>query len=1329
MFDKIKLLTIIILLIFVYKSVSSQTLNSPSNIIPLSANNLSEVIINDTIELNEEEILERKKLIQNEYVFKNDLENFYSKRANENLTLQGYEFFKNSSLMFSERINTVNGSRQDDYIINPGDEIIIVFQGGRNQNIKQSVQRDGMLYLDFTTPISAVGRSLKELKKEIISRVKNSLVETSAYISLGRVNSITVNINGEVILPGVYNVNPFSSLIDILLKAGGIKKSGSLRKIKIINRQGTSEIDLYDYLFGLSETFQIDIISNKTTIIVPPIGETVAASGNFSKKGIYEIIDNKNTVHDLVRYARKYSLPGNIKLTRNSLIGNTEKNSYSKVNINDYLKSGDIIFSYFTDMDFEPSVELLGAVKNPGVYPFSRYGSLSKLTPNINHLNEDSYNLSVLIQRYDEKTLKYKFLIKNLNKFFNKKQDIKLRANDKIYFFSNSNIEFLSSKIMYQAYNINYSGSCKLINEFSKKINVNNNIKLTYLDAYFKSVEPIYSNFSGQPIPSDSSFDNYSGTGYVVVNESEFSSGTENENDCKKVPDIFVENPFLLIEIFNHLVDVRGSIDRPGLYLFDYKQDVMDLINFTGSSNNSFILSPDKKTVDVGVNTVKIDGAIKYPSFINISTELFLSNIIKNENYFLRTTHPFFALIVRKSKRSGIQKLISFNPSLITTGFEDIKLQPSDSIIFFRIDDLHQIKDYYKETLVETVDPIDVLKTANDNELKTKKLDLNMPILIEDNLSIINSQYKEEIDINDLATSSEENTNIKTSPENNQTILDNKPLLKNCSLFPDVFAKSKSLCSRLFDILKASIIYVEGGVNSPNLYFVGDYVDVNEVINYAGGFAYNAEINNVEVSNASANLQNSNFIYPGGRVFVNSRNLYKNEVKLVGSIQNERTLSFKPNLRLSDFFKSFSTFTKDAYLFFGTIKRSDYSTNTSKLIPFSPIDVVEGKQDVQIKPGDIINVYTNDQINNLINTHNIHNEIQTPELEFDANTNLPLITGDIPILIKSLSIQVEGSVVKPGKVLVASSISLEKLIEIRGGLNNETNYNAEIVFSEKDNINNYTLNSRYVDIRNDLNIKVFPGSLVRFPKSKNDLSLGYVQILGAVNQPGEYRILRGDTIFSLLKRSGGLSDNAYLKGLVFTRTSEKNREKNSIKRLKRELEKAVLVALENQSSSNRVNLSDISALRELIISANTFEPIGRVIGDFDNIEALKNTSVVSGDKISIPQKPNSITVIGEVMSPGSILWDSKSKANSYIQKAAGFTELAERKKVFVIAPNGQASSKGGLWSTSNILLPGSTIVVPRRIQLASVLDRVSAITSVIYQLTVTLAGIDNLLND
>ena len=80
-----------------------------------------------------------------------------------------------------------------------------------------------MLYLDFTTPISAQGRSLGEIKKEITTRVDNALTETKVYISLGKINQISITIAGEVNFPGIYYASPFSNILDVLLTAGGIK--------------------------------------------------------------------------------------------------------------------------------------------------------------------------------------------------------------------------------------------------------------------------------------------------------------------------------------------------------------------------------------------------------------------------------------------------------------------------------------------------------------------------------------------------------------------------------------------------------------------------------------------------------------------------------------------------------------------------------------------------------------------------------------------------------------------------------------------------------------------------------------------------------------------------------------------------------------------------------------------------------------------------------------------------------------------------------------------------------------------------------------------------
>ena len=85
------------------------------------------------------------------------------------------------------------------------------------------------------------------------------------------------------------------------------------------------------------------------------------------------------------------------------------------------------------------------------------------------------------------------------------------------------------------------------------------------------------------------------------------------------------------------------------------------------------------------------------------------------------------------------------------------------------------------------------------------------------------------------------------------------------------------------------------------------------------------------------------------------------------------------------------------------------------------------------------------------------------------------------------------------------------------------------------------------------------------------------------------------------------------------------------------------------------------------------------------------------------------------MTPGSVLWNSKKKVSDYINVAAGFTELADKERVFIIQPNGQAKRQGGLWKSSNQLRPGSTIIIPRRIQLASSLEKISAVTEIFYQ--------------
>ena len=91
-----------------------------------------------------------------------------------------------------------------------------------------------------------------------------------------------------------------------------------------------------------------------------------------------------------------------------------------------------------------------------------------------------------------------------------------------------------------------------------------------------------------------------------------------------------------------------------------------------------------------------------------------------------------------------------------------------------------------------------------------------------------------------------------------------------------------------------------------------------------------------------------------------------------------------------------------------------------------------------------------------------------------------------------------------------------------------------------------------------------------------------------------------------------------------------------MERLKRELEKSIALSFESIGSKD--DISSLTGMQEIINAASNAKPVGRIVGDFTNIDLLKNTIVKNGDKIFIPSQPTSITIMGETLTPGSILW-------------------------------------------------------------------------------------------
>ena len=125
-------------------------------------------------------------------------------------------------------------------------------------------------------------------------------------------------------------------------------------------------------------------------------------------------------------------------------------------------------------------------------------------------------------------------------------------------------------------------------------------------------------------------------------------------------------------------------------------------------------------------------------------------------------------------------------------------------------------------------------------------------------------------------------------------------------------------------------------------------------------------------------------------------------------------------------------------------------------------------------------------------------------------------------------------------------------------------------------------------------------------------------------------------------------------------------------------------------------------------------------------DPLKNFRVQGGDSIHIPERPESVTVVGEVLNASTISYNPDFNANDYINRSGGLNESADKGRIFIILPDGQSSvvNRRSLFASgSNSILPGSTIVIPRDSRPLDAVNLTQIITPILADLATSAAAI------
>ena len=279
----------------------------------------------------------------------------------------GRDIFNKKSLTFEPVMNIAT---PQNYVLGPGDQLIVDIYGDTQKSTKLSVSPDGDVTVPDYGPIHVSGLTVASAKSLIASKLGSYYSNSDIKVSVGQTRTILVNVMGEVRTPGTYTLSAFATVFHALYMAGGISELGTLRDIKVY-RQGKliSTIDVYQFILNGRLAGNIRLVDNDV-IQVGPYESIVDIEGRVKRPMAYEMRKGESlaTLLDycggFVSNAYKKSLRVLRKNERMKSVHNVEEFDFSSFKVAD----GDVVTVDSIYDRFENMVEVKGAVFRPGMY-------------------------------------------------------------------------------------------------------------------------------------------------------------------------------------------------------------------------------------------------------------------------------------------------------------------------------------------------------------------------------------------------------------------------------------------------------------------------------------------------------------------------------------------------------------------------------------------------------------------------------------------------------------------------------------------------------------------------------------------------------------------------------------------------------------------------------------------------------------------------------------------------------------------------------------------------------------------------------------------------
>ena len=282
-----------------------------------------------------------------------------------------------------------------DYVIGPGDELLIRGWGQIAMDIRTRVDRNGQIYIPKVGNLTVAGLRYDQVQGFLKSEIGRIYQNFDLSVTLGDLRSIDVFVVGQARRPGRYTVSSLSTLANAIFASGGPSPAGSMRHIQLKRGgQVVTDFDLYDLLLKGDKSKDAPLLPGDV-IYFAPVGPQVAMGGEVNVPGIYEL-KNETTLEDALQMAGGLSTTALGSKVYVEQIKERKERSIEEIKLDAAgmqraLKDGDILNFAPISPRFVDSVTLRGNVARPGRYPWHEGMRVTDLIPNPEFLITNEY--------------------------------------------------------------------------------------------------------------------------------------------------------------------------------------------------------------------------------------------------------------------------------------------------------------------------------------------------------------------------------------------------------------------------------------------------------------------------------------------------------------------------------------------------------------------------------------------------------------------------------------------------------------------------------------------------------------------------------------------------------------------------------------------------------------------------------------------------------------------------------------------------------------------------------------------------------------------------